>query len=97
MARVIAGCCTGVRVTVAAPEVVLPSGAVPVAVAVFTRVPVSTSACETVYGALTVQVVWAVGASVVAPQVTVAPDGIFGSVTVMLVSVAEPVFCTTKE
>ena len=67
-------------------------GVLPLAVAVLTTDPASTSACVSVY--VFVQVVVAPGASELTGQLTVPT---FGSVTPTLVSVTLPVFFTRNE
>ena len=88
----------GVRdaVTVAASVSVTgpPTGGVPLAVAVFTTEPASTSACVTEYDAE--QVVEPPGASVGTGQMTAVRPG-NGSDTPTAVSVTLPVFVTTNE
>ena len=81
-------------VAVSVSVTVGPAGEVPVAVAVFTIDPASTSACVTVYVA--VHVVDAVGARVEAGQVTADRLG-SGSLTATALSVTLPVFVTANE
>ena len=81
------------RVSSALAEPIVTDGLVlPLAVAVLTAVPASTSVCVTAYG-LPLHVAVAPGASAVGVQVTVPA---FGSFTPTLVSVTLPVLVTTK-
>ena len=94
LASVTSGVAGAVKVALSVSLTAGPIGGVPVAVAVFTTVPASMSACVTVYEAA--QVVHAPGANDDTGQVTADRPG-SGSDTPIAVSVTVPVLVTRNE